>query len=73
MNDISLSSVCQHICIGMIFSTLLKIMYCFRDYHYSDISRYIKIFTTTFMLEEEMGYVVTYLQYKKQKQKKKQN
>lgn len=49
--------------------TLLKIM--FRYYHHSDISRYIKIFTTIFItLEEEMGYVITYLQHKKtQKQK----
>lgn len=64
--NISLIPACQHICIGMIFSTLLKIMYCFRYYHYSDISRYIKIFTTIFIiLEEEMGYMITYLQYKK--------
>lgn len=65
LNDISLSYVCRHICIGMILSTLLKIIYCFRYYRYSDISRYIKIFTTIFIiLEEEMGYVITYLQYK---------
>lgn len=44
--------------------TLLKIV--FRYYHHSDISRYIKIFTTIFItLEEEMGYVITYLQHKK--------
>lgn len=38
---------------------------------HSDISRYIKIFTTIFItLEEEMGYVITYLQHKNpQKQK----
>lgn len=66
LKDISLRSICQHICIGTIFSTLLKIMRCFRYYHYSDISRYIiKIFTAIFIiLEEEMGYMITYLQYK---------
>lgn len=69
---IFLSSACQDICISIIFSTLLKIMYCFRYYHYGDISRYVKIFTTIFItLEEEMRYVyvITYLQYKSQKQK----
>lgn len=62
LNHVSLSSACQHICIGMIFSTLLKIMYCFLYYCYSDISKYIKISTTIFIiLEEEMGCVITCL------------
>lgn len=71
MDGISLSSACQHICLGMIF-TLLKIMRWFRYYHHSDIIRYIKIFTTIFItLEEEMGYVITYLQHKKTKPRSK--
>lgn len=45
-------------------------MYCFRYYHYSDIGRHIKIFTTIFStLEEEMVYMITYLQYKKPESK----